>query len=557
MDRLAKILALVLVACSASVTAARAPKTVISNTAVGSVCFPGNTCVKVVSVRGERYEGAHFLGMRASSEWIAGVYDARGKVVGKVRNGGDVVVISPQAYARRDAGQKTYTLHRIDGSMKPIRTPYAAILAAPERIGWDNWAANRTSVFGSTGIPPWTDLLNTWAAVGEIGGIAADGTLTGTWSDVTAVHAYGDYIVLAHADGQSFTVTDDSFRTLSPRVTNLRLFTTAYAETGTDRRAGTGVYSRKSVFAAESELPGGRRIYMLLPRRKGAVTPEGLVGLAPILDNRGQGMACEPLLGPSCRRSLMAWVAIWASDAGTPLVSVEEPLLERVGSDRYRAVHWYPFGATFIAGVAETLEGQFKVLPWSMSPGGTMMLSQLPDTYASLEAANNAIIAIQDAQAAALWAKLLADQEVERQRYAAWAAERAEEDRRAAERAANEARETQEANALIATNDADRICTAAWKAQGFYARNNLMEACTRLRPPAAPQSRGFWGDLAAGLAAYNRSGAAATYTPSSTGATTSVSNTGDFNRSMQSIDATLRVISDPNWNGAAAAAQKY
>lgn len=556
MSTFAKSLVLGMILVGATAVAAKAPRTEINNTAVGSVCFPGDTCVKVVSVRGTRPEGVHTFGLQSSSEWVTGVYDARGKVVGQVRKGGDIIVISPEVYARRDAGQATYTLNRIDGKAKPVRTPFVAINASPVRIGWDNWQGQRTSAFGSTKIPPWSDHPDAWAAVGEIGGIAADGSITGRWSDVTTVHVYGDYTVLAHADGKSFTVADDQFRTLSPRLANLRAFTTAHTDTHTDRRARTGIYSRRTVFAAESELPGGRLIYTLLPRQAGGVSPDGLIGLAPILDNHGQGWPCEPLLGPACRRNLMAWVAIWASESGEPRVSVEEPLLQRVSSDRYRAVHWYPYDIMFVAGVVETLEGQFKVLPWSVSPAGTMILSQLPETYASFDAANAAIRAIQDARSAELWAKVLADQEAERQRYAAWAAERAEEDRRAAERAANEARETEEASALIATNDADRICAAAWKAQGFYARNNLFEACSRLRPPAVPQSRGFWGDLAAGLAAYNRSGAAATYTAPSTGTVSSPSNAGDFNRSMQAIDSALRVISDPNWNGAAAASQR-
>jgi hypothetical protein len=38
--------------------------------------------------------------------------------------------------------------------------------------------------------------------------------------------------------------------------------------------------------------------------------------------------------------------------------------------------------------------------------------------------------------------------------------------------------------------------------------------------------------------------------------TGSVTDSGDFDRRMRSIDASLRVISDPNWNGAAAAAQR-
>jgi hypothetical protein len=95
----------------------------------------------------------------------------------------------------------------------------------------------------------------------------------------------------------------------------------------------------------------------------------------------------------------------------------------------------------------------------------------------------------------------------------------------------------------------------------FYARTNLADRCRTLRPPPAAVSRGFWGDMAAGLAAYNRavqSGQISAGAPvgSSAGASTGASNSGDFARSMQSIDNALRVISDPNWNGAAGAAQR-
>ncbi|MBK8286856.1 MAG: hypothetical protein IPK97_19435 [Ahniella sp.] len=536
---------------------ARKPKSEISNTANGNVCFPNDQCVKVVSVRGARVEGMHPYGLAASSEWVTGVYDANGKVVGKVKTGGDVIVFSPEAYARRDAGQSTYTIHRIDGTTKPIKTPFVAITPWTRRIGWDNWSGTRMAAFGSTKIPKWSDFRDVYQADGAFGGIGRDGSINVELPDVSVVHAYGDYFVLAHTDGTSFSITDDQFRPLSPRLDNLALFTTAFDDTVNDTARSLGHASRRPVFAVKNPTNGGRMIYTLLPRVKGQTTPDGLIGLAPILNYYGTGMACEGSLGPSCRRDLRAWVGIWATADGQPVVSIEEPFLRRISSERYRAVHWYPYDSMIKAAVVETLAGDFQILPYEVTAGGEMVLSVMPERHASLDQANAALKVIHDTRYTELWNRVLADQQLAYQRYAAWEAQRAQEERANAERAAAEHQEQTDAQALIAGNDADKICAASWTAKTFYARTNLMEACSRLRPPAEPVSRGFWGDLAAGIAAYNRSAAGTAGVPSSTGSTvpSSSTNQGDFARSMQSIDSALRVISDPNWNGAAAAAQ--
>lgn len=541
---------------------AKPPKSEITNTDIGEVCFPDDQCVKVQSVRGALFGVRNERNGDSKGEWITGVYDANSKLVGKVKLGGEVIVISPETYARRDAGQKTFTIHRLDGSSKPVKTPFIEIKAKAVRIGWDNWFSPGFTAVGMSERPETVvaSLHDMTRVAGVSGGIARDGTVSAPLKDVESVFDYGDYRIFAHTDGKSYTIADDKFRPLSPRLTNLALFTTAFDDSMTNIRSRLGYDSRKAVFAIKTQPPNSdRTIYTLIPRRKGDQMPDGMVGLAPILTNYGAGWECEADLGPSCRRDIRAWVAIWATDDGQPLVSIEDPLLNRLSSDRFRSVHWNPYEATFIAAVAETLQGDFRILPYEVLVTGDMRMSIMPDSYATLEQANAAIRSMQDARYAELWQSILADQQLERQRYAAWQATRDEEDRQQAERAAGEAKEIADAQTLIATDDADVICDAYWKAEAFFARNNLLEACNRLRPPPKAVSRGFWGDLSAGLAAYNSavaSGAIGSGSGYSGSAPSSGSaGSGDFNRSMQSIDNALRVISDPNWNGAAAAAQ--
>lgn len=544
-----------LIGCSAAL-AGRTPRSEISNTAVGEVCFENDACVKVVSVRGSRYEGAHTYNLSASSEWVTGVYDAKGKIVGKVKTGGDVVVISTEVYARRDAGQKTYTIHRIDGKTKPIKTPYRAITTSARRRGWDNWLGTHMGGFGSTEFPKFSTFRDVYPIAGSFGGITADGRVQPFSEAISTAYAYGDYFVVADPEGKHFIITDHAFQKLSPVLENLALHTTAYDETMSDTSRFLGGASRRIVFSVKNKIgEGGRELHRPLPMLRGEQFPADLIGLAPILNQYGRGNPCEAELGAACRRDLRGWVAIWASADGSPKVSIEEPRLRRFTSARYKSVHWNPYEATFIAAVAETLDGQFRVLPYKVEVTGDMTMSMLPDTYASLDVANNAITYIQNQRATELWNRVLADQQAAHERYAAWEAARAEEDRQRAARAAAEDTENAAANTLIAAGDADAICKQAFKASSFYARTNLFDACSRLRPAAPTASRGFWGDLAAGLAAYNRDGASGATAGTGTSTTyTSSSNSGDFNRSMQNIDTALRVISDPNWNGAAAAA---
>lgn len=554
--RVAILWILLMIGCG-GVDAAKKPKTYINHSKNGDVCWSDNVCVRVVVAIGNRYEGIHPLGLASSSQWITAILDAEGKVISKVKPGGDYVVISDRAFARRESGQTTYTLHRMDGSTKPVKTPYIAITPGYQRKGFSHWSGQRMGAIGTTSDPGTPSLFGSTVVKGEFAGIGFDGTINSKSADVAAVHAYGDYIVLAHTDGRSFSIADDEYRPLSPKLDNLALFTTDYNQSATGGDGHQAYLTRRLVFATRSVLPGGRPIYRLLPKRRGEAMPDGLLGLAPILSHGGAGIDCEPELGPMCRRDLRAWIAVWATDSGQPVVSIEEPLLYRIGSDRYRAVHWYPYDGTLNAAMVETLDGTFRVLPYQVTTVGNMVLSQTPDVYPTLAAATAALDAQMHQQAMDAWARWFADRKLAEARYAAWQAERDEEARLEAARAANERAEFDAAEALIASGDADHICKSSWEVTGFHARNNLMAACSRLRPPAQPESRGFWGDLAAGLAAYNRSAAPGSHSGAAATSLPTSSSSGDFNRSMQSIDSALRVIADPNWNGTAAAAQKY
>jgi hypothetical protein len=74
------------------------------------------------------------------------------------------------------------------------------------------------------------------------------------------------------------------------------------------------------------------------------------------------------------------------------------------------------------------------------------------------------------------------------------------------------------------------------------------------------EQQDFWSSMIAGLQAANSAMAAANtrtysggFNSTYSGGYSAAPDNGDFGRSMQSIDNALNRISDPNWNGAAAA----
>ncbi|MBK8597906.1 MAG: hypothetical protein IPP07_09600 [Holophagales bacterium] len=527
-----------------------AQKTGIKNVEPGEVCFTGATCVKVDSAYGELYDGSRYVG----SEWIVGVRDSSGRQVDKVGKGGDIQVISPDVYARRNSQEDTYTIHRIDKSAKAVKTRFRVLFPGVSRVGFDNWAGRGGTAIGMTALPPQDSMGGGMTPVGgDLGAVTPAGEVTPLIPGVRFAFRYGDYRILAHTDNRSYSIADADYRPLSPKLENVVSFRTDFSDQ--IRMAFDTVETVFAIPVTQGET-GARVLFNILPYRKGQIAPAGLIGLAPLLENGG--ISCGPKFDATCRQQLQGWIGVWAGENG-PEVSLEGPLLLQTSVERFKSIEWDDLVLSSV-GVVEELRGGFGLRIYTPGRGGEFQLSVFPQKFSDRASAVAAAAQIRTNENAAIQAAYAAVRNAERAKYEAWQAAQAAEEARRAERAAAEDAEVRKAKALIAEGDADKICGAWLKLGSFYARTNLADECRRLRPPPKQASRGFWGDLASGLAAYNRavaSGQASAPPAAASGGAVSTSpGDADFARSMRSIDNALRVIGDPNWNGAAGAARR-
>jgi hypothetical protein len=563
---LALVLSASLLGISRPAFAQKPERTTIQNVEPGSVCFPDNVCVPVGSAYGALREGPD-----PRSEWVTEVRDANGRAIGKVRPGGEILVLSPQAYARREAGQTTFTIERMDRSVRPVRTNYTRIASTLRRIGFDNWTSQGTAAIGMTATPPRASPItrDAWSVGGTIGAISPGGEVLGSVNDALVVFLYGDYWVVLHSDGLQFTITDARFATLASRITNLKAIYAPYDEYGVwkkgsdgrpvlndTRRFASNPENRSVTFAYQTGQAGnGQSLYQVLPRRAGETSPPDLLGLFPL--SQDFMLACGDNIRKVCMSGVPGWGAVWSTPDG-PQISVTNLQATQFDSRRYKSLRWKSVGL-YRGGIGEELDGRFRYLTTVVENDLSITFVHSQERYRAASEVESLITSAGLQQGARINAALEEERALERARYAAYQAQREADERERQARAALESSEFAKAQALLASNDMNAICAGMFTIKSVHGRNNLGEACTRLRGGPQVVSRGFWGDLAAGLAAYNAGAYGRFSAPSSSSSPASASgnNSGDFNRSMQTLDRNIRAIGDPNWNGSAAAAQRY
>lgn len=519
----------------------------------GKVCFPDG-CVAVGWGRLGFDSGAKSA---CNAECIMEVRDARGKVIDEVKAGGVIVVVSPQIYAKRRSVKETFTLHRIDGEGKAVKTPFVEIISHLLNKDWFDWnfagitalglteprvdrGLGQTNTTGSRG--PTGNLVRT---SGKVGGITANGQLTALHENVAYVYHYGDYRIIAHADRRTFTIADGDYRALTPRLDNVALFRTWY-----DQRVPLAFETQQWVFALRTTKAGERQLYQVLPRQGAALPEPDVVGFAPLLGTNWHQCSPDSYYAPTCAVNLRGWIAIRATESA-PLLSVVDAFAEKWYPERYRSLDWVAT-AFFETGIAGMQDGTFRLVGQKdiQSP----MIPSGP-AYASLAEAKAAVNRMYDNEFAAWNRQLQAEAEMQARRYAAWQEQQAAEQRMEAARIAAEKKENDEADALIARGDLNVICSALPRARTYYAQQQLGKACDKLRADLPPPAMSFWGALQAGIKGYSAAAAASGggSVPPGGGATPGAYDQGQFDASMRSIDNAIRVISDPNWNGAAAA----
>lgn len=559
-SRLAGLLALPFAATLAGPAAAYAVKTTIDRVTQGEVCFTDAACVPVGVAYGALAEAPF-----RTSEWIVEIRDASGRAVVRTGKGGQIIVLSPTVYAKRDPGRSTYVIGRIGDRARPVQTNAVAIASPAVRTGWGRWAGPVAASFAMTALPREisdptfrSTFRDRWRVEGDVQGVSPDGQLTDVFSEAIGVQKHGDYFIISHAGGATHSIADANMRRLSGRTDAIRAFSVPEPPHN-PAEASLGPIAPRLIWATRvGTLGNSAPLYQLLPRRRGEAPPDGMLGVVPMLSGGfNLGWGCPELLRNSCTPGLPAWGAVWAGADG-PEVSLLNVDGEPHDDQRYKSLVWT--GRYSIdAGVLEERNGQVRLVTYRVDRALTPRLAISSEAYPSRAAAEAALERIGKAQSDAFWARWAAEeaakQRAQAERYAAWQAARAAEERARADRAAQEAADLATADRLIATGDRSAICQGWSGVRSFYAQGKLSEACARLSPsPAATGT--FLGNLAAGLAAYNAgrlgrlpSGS----TPVGSGPSAGVGS-GDFERRMQSIDTSLRVISDPNWNGAAAAA---
>lgn len=524
-------------------------------------------CVKVGTARGTLGEGLQ----AGSSTWVVEVRDDKGKVIDDVGKGGEIIVLSTQAYAKRERGKQTFSIHRLDGAGKPLKTDFVWIQNQVENL--ENNSAEFSSfagtTFGMTAPPPKntfgryqfrSDLRGEMLAGGIITGIAADGTLGPGYPDAVAVQAYGDFSIITFAGGLEHQVADEALRPVSPRIATLEAFVPALREDRSDGRDHKFdlPYPRVMYAVAGRRINAWTRMYNLLPRSRTAPRPPpDLLGMIPLQVSKN--LLARPYAMPDERvhRQVIGWAAAWASDAG-PQVSLLDYTGQPVSDERFRSVNWWG-GPYFDGAVLERMDGTARVA--YAQPGGwlSVVYTVSPEVHPSAAAASKVITGTNQAKFDAYRRELAerqAQYEREQQMRARAAAEQV---RLEAELRIREAQEAAEELALArqmaatATSHYD-ICRAAERMKYVASAAVVQAKCSELYRAAEPrQKRDFWGDLAAALDAWS---AAAKGTSVSGGATPppGASPDWDFARQQKAIDNSMRVITDPNWNGAASRA---
>jgi hypothetical protein len=577
-------------------------RTEVGTPRAGEVCFgygPNQQCVKIMSGTRKLGEGPY----AGASEWIIEIKSAEGRTISRVGAGGDIVVFSPHAFAKREPGQRTYTIERMDRRARPVRTNFVMIGTFLKRTGWAYWAGPQ-GAFGMSEIPPAQDpahsLRGRIRTAGRVTGIARDGSLTETYDNVVSVQYYSDFNVLSFpvssqvpvplmpweksnprhvprmADVADHQVTDADFRPVSPKTNKIVAFLPTFIRQYMGRDA-------EFDFTADNPTPpimygvdrgtevNGQRLYSLLPRFAGQAARSNFLGVVA-LDSWQRDFRGRPfgLTEHQTIPRIAAFAGIWATPNG-PEMSFLRFNGEPFDDNRYRSITW-----TAILGGSGILEDQSGkarlILPVAEHWGPDFELSI--DTFPSVQAAkDNSASALQkfsQNRQQIIRAKAASDraereyQEAERLR-----AIREEELRQASllasfERAQRERQQlaelgTVEANRMreLVKMDASQwqtVCNEAYAMVTYYAQTHAVSHCNAIRPRQTytPQKQDFWGQLASAIDGWaSLSAANGARPPSSAPLPQGVSPDWDYARSARAIDNTVRTVTDPNWNGAA------
>lgn len=479
---------------------------------------------------------------------IAEIRDDSGRVLAKSK-GADLMVLSKGAYAK--FGKKEgapILLYSTAKGAKPVKAPFSSLLS----IGGTSFGLVSTSE-GSKKERPDSIRVN-----GTIMAISENGQPGATYKDVLDVVDYGDFTILVYRNNGGVQVFDKSLTPLSPVMTDAWLFQSNYAD---GEGYGYEAYeSRRAVYGIKVFDGGDRKktLFRLIPKRKDAALPENLIGVTPI-SYAGWGESdCLDKEQLQCVMRVRSFIAVWAGANGEPEVSLVDGHAEHWEPIHYRSFDWYE-GLNFKGLIAEQVNGDFRIITPVTKGDGSVDYIYVAETYHNALDAQIGAKRQEYLKLAEIAEKAQAEYEFQKYLYDAQQKQLAEQ----AVAEAKRAEELAEVEAIIRSGDNAAICSVSLSDKYYYAREMLVSACVQsggMFQGVPVEKQDFWSSMTAGLRAANQAMAAANSQTYSGGFNSTYSggysvtpDNGDFDRSMRSIDNTLNAISDPNWNGSAAA----
>lgn len=492
----------------------------------------------------------HTVGLSYSHDLyrVAEIRDETGKAIAKSK-AADLMVLSPRAYAKfgKQEGSPILIYASTKGA-KPVKAPFSSILS----IGGTPFGLVSRSEGNKKERPDSIRVNGTIMAISETGQPGA------TYKDVLDIVDYGDFTLLVYRNNGGVQIFDKFLAPLSPVLTDAWLFQSNYAD---GEGYGYEAYeSRRAVYGIKVFDAGDRKktLFRLIPKRKAAALPENLIGVTPI---SYAGWGESDCLDPEqlkCVMRVRSFIAVWAGEDGQPEVSLLDGHAEHWEPVRYKSFDWYE-GLNFKGLIAEQFDGDFRIITPVTQGDGSVEYIYVAETYHNALDAQIGAKQQEYKKLAEINAKAQAEYEFQKYLYEA-------QQRQLAEQAAAEAmraEETAAVEAIIRSGDNAAICAASVSDQYYYAREMLVSACVQsggMFQGVPVERQDFWSSMMAGLRATNKALAdfnsqtySGGFTSTYSGGYSVTPDNGDFDRSMRAIDNTLNAISDPNWNGAAAA----
>jgi hypothetical protein len=473
-----------------------------------------------------------------------------GASIAKAKKGEGLMIVSRTAYARvPDKDPGSAQIFSVKKDAKPVKAKFQQLLYV---YGTPFGVVSTEE--GNKKERPDSRRIN-----GAIQAITEDGQLGPVYRDVLDLVDYGDFTALVYRNNGGVQMFNKHLSPLSPVLTDAWLFQTNYDDgPGSSYEA---YESRRAVYGIRVFDGGGDRkkvLFRLIPKKKDAALPENLLGVTPI-SYAGWGESnCQDKEQVQCVMRVRSFIAVWAGADGEPEVSLVDARAENWEPMRYKSFDWYE-GLNFKGLIAEQFDGRFRIITPFTKIDGSVEFVYLPEVYSNALDAQIGAKQQEYIKQAEIYAKAQADYEYNMAIYEA-------QQKRLAEQQEAEAKKNAEiasAQALINSGNHEGICAASQDNARYYSREMLVSACIAgggMFANVPVEQQDFWSSMIAGLQAANSAMAAANtrtysggFNSTYSGGYSAAPDNGDFGRSMQSIDNALNRISDPNWNGAAAA----